>query len=133
MKTQVTLATAEDAPLFTKWITNTPLNMFDPDIAKYPSLRTLRIDVDGKPTLYVPFHPVFMVESLAHAPDVSPRQNAYALAKFHYTIEDLARTYGIAETYWMCRDQSLIKFAERHGYELVTCSVLRKKVNEPTK
>lgn len=128
MQTSVTLAAQEDAPELVDWITSTPNNMLDPGIANYPSLRTLKVSVGDKSSMYMPFHPVFCVESLAHRPDIKPRENAYALRKAQDVLEQMARSYGISEILWMCKDESLIQFAGRHGYEVLTCHVLRKKV-----
>ena len=129
LKTTVRLAGAEDAPKAAEWMLSTPLNMFDPAIAKYPSLRTLAVDINDEPALYVPFHPVLVVESLAHAADVNPRRNAYALLQVQKALDEIARTYGMSELYWMCQDESLINLAVRHGdYKPVKSTVLRKKV-----
>jgi hypothetical protein len=128
MKTEVRLAQPSEAEQFLAWMNNTPKNMFDPDIANYPSLRTMAVDVNDAPVLYVPFHPVLCVESLAHKPDIEPKENAYALRKVQNTLESLAKTYGMSEIFWMCQDESLIKFAERHGYSVIKSTVLRKKV-----
>lgn len=128
MKAEVRLASESDAPLCTEWILHTPDNLLDPEVANYPNLRTLAIDLAGQPSLYAPFHPVYMVESLAHRPDITAKENAYALRKFQNALEELAKAYGIREVYWMCKDESLIAFAERHGYEVVKYKMLRKKV-----
>jgi hypothetical protein len=130
MKTTVRLANESDAQNFVGWQTGTRLNLFDPAIATYPSLRTLAVDIDGSPVSYVPFHPVMAVESIGHKPDLTPRENAYALRKVQDALEDVARTYGMAEIWWQCSDPTLIEFAKRHGYEVLTSAVtLRKKVN----
>jgi hypothetical protein len=50
------------------------------------------------------------------------------LRKVQNTLESLAKTYGMSEIFWMCQDESLIKFAERHGYSVIKSTVLRKKV-----
>lgn len=113
---------------------STEKNLFDPAISKYPSLRTLAVEIDTKPAVYVPFHPVLMVESIAHKPNISPRENAYALSKIQATLDATAKAYGIAEIYWMCADKSLIDIAQRYGYEVVNVPVLRKKVDlDPAK
>lgn len=140
MKVEARLATTEDAPKFVEWTQTTADNMFDRDISGYPSLRTLAIDKDGRTDLYVPFHPVLMVESLAHRPGIERKDNARALRKFQDTAEELAKGYGMAEIYWLCKDETLINFSERHGYEVfcrdidpktgkLTKAMLRKKVS----
>lgn len=128
MKAQVRLAVEKDAEKFVDFVLTTPKNLFDPGIAKYPSLRTLAVDINGEPSVFIPFHPVFMVESIAHKKDISPRENVYALSKFQNTLEELAKVYGIAEIYWLCADKSLIDIAQRYDYEVVQVPVLRKKL-----
>lgn len=129
MKTEIRLAEEKDVPQFLEWSANTPNNLFDPGIANYPNLRVFAADQNDKPVLYVPFHPVMVVESLAHKPDITTKENARALRKVQDELEALAKVYGIAEVWWQCSDQSLVAFAERHGYEVLKNAVtLRKKV-----
>jgi hypothetical protein len=129
LKTEVRLADAKDVPQFVEWIANTPNNLFDPDIARYKNLRTLAVEQDGKPVLYVPTHPVLMLESLAHSPDLSPKENARAIKAAHDALLDIAKAYGMAEIVWGCEDQSLINLAVRRGYEVLPYKVLRMKVS----
>ena len=128
MKVTCRLAEEKDAPLCAEWLQSTPKNLLDPDIAKYRNLRTLAIE-EEEPVLFVPSHPVLLVESLAHKPGISPMQNARALRKAQDVLEAMARHYGMAEIYWQCADETLIKFAERHGYTVITTKFLKKKVS----
>lgn len=130
MKVTVRLATEKDAEEFLKWESTTPKNLFDPAIAQYPSLRTLVSEIDGEPALYTPFHPVIVVESLGHRPGLSPRHNAIAIYRADQAIEQLARDYKMAEIWWMCADETLIKAAQARGYEVVQTKVLRKRVSQ---
>lgn len=128
MKVTVRIAEEKDAEQFVEWEQRTENNGFDPTIAQYPSLRTLVSEIDGEPALYTPFHPVIVVESLGHRPGITPRQNAISIYRADQAIEQLARSYGMAEVWWMCSDESLIKAAQSRGYEVVKTTVLRKKV-----
>ena len=128
MKVFVEAAVPEDAEEFCRWMASTPLNLFDPGIATYPGLRTLKATINGGAAVYCPVHPVLCVESLAHRPDITPRQNAYALSKIQEALEKLAGSYGIREILWMCADESLIRLAKSRGYEEITVKVLRKKL-----
>lgn len=127
MKITIRQAEAKDGPQFVEFATNTADNLFDPDIVTYPSLQTLAVDKDGETISYVPFHPVVVIESLAHKPGITPRENAVGLRRAQDTIEEIAKKYGIAEVWWECFDPSLIAFAERHGYKKAGI-VLKKKV-----
>lgn len=129
MKTQVSLASPEDADQAAEWLLNTPDNLLDPAVITYPNLRTLRVDVDGEPVLYVPFHPVFCLESLGVKPGVSPRKLAYALRKAQDALEELARAYGIKEIVQACKEPTTLAFSQRHGYSQMPGVTLRKKVS----
>jgi hypothetical protein len=128
MKVTVRLAEEKDVEQFLDWSKNTPNNLFDPKIANYPSLRTLAVDVNGEPADFIPFHPCMVVESIAHRPGISPRLHALVLARAQQALEKLAQSYQMAEVWWMCADESLIKAAQARGYEVVQTTVLRKKV-----
>ena len=130
MKITIREATPADAEQFMEWFKNTPLNLSDPGIAQYPLLKTLAVDKDGETITYVPFHPVFVVESLAHKPDITPRENAVALRRAQDAIDALAKQHGVSEVWWQCSDESLIEFAQRHGYEVIKTAVLKKKVGK---
>lgn len=128
-KPLVRLADESDAKQLAEWIQQTPNNCFDPDIAKYPSFRGLAVNRNNKTRLYVPFHPVIAVESLAHDPTISAKENAICLAAAQRALDEIAVKHGIAEIWWQCRDESLIKLASKHGYEVLKDSTtLRKKL-----
>ena len=129
MKVTVRLLEEKDIPQFCEWEVATENNGFDPSIAQYPSLRTLVSEIDGEPALYTPFHPVLVVESLGHRPGITPRHNAIAIYRADQVIEKIAQSYKMAEVWWMCSDESLIKAAQARGYEVVKTKVLRKKVS----
>jgi hypothetical protein len=128
MKAEVRLASPTDVAKASEFIHNTPNNLLDPGIVDYPSLRVLAVDVNEDPKVFAPIHPVLVVESLAHSPGITPRENAYALRKLQDALEATAKVYGISEIWWMCADPTLIELAARHGYEEVKTKVLRKKV-----
>lgn len=129
----VRLAEEKDAALFAEWVLNTPLNLFQPNagLDTYPSLKTFVVERGGRPVLFAPMHPVLMVESLAHAPNVSRYDNAMALAELQSQMDRLARQYKLAEIWWGCKDESLIKYATgRAHYERIEFPMLKKVVPE---
>lgn len=128
MKTTVSLAQASDAAQASEWLLNTPDNLLDSAVISYPNLRTLKVEVDGEAVVYVPFHPVFCLESLGVKPGVSPRKLAYALRKAQDALEELAKAYGIKEVLWACKEPSTLAFAQRHGYSPLPGTSLHKKV-----
>jgi hypothetical protein len=128
MKITIRQAEPKDAQQFLEFVTSTPNNLFDPDTVNYPSLQTLAVEKDGETISYVPFHPVIVVESLAHKPGVTPREHVLGLLQVDAVLAEIAKKYGIAEVWYECADQRFVKFAKRHGYKAVKTTVLRKKV-----
>lgn len=119
MKVTVRLAEEKDTEQFVAWEYATENNGFGSGIVKYPSLRTLVSEIDGEPALYMPFHPVIVVESLGHRPGISTRQNAIAIFRADQVVEEVARKYSMAEVWWLCSDPTLIKAAQARGYEVL--------------
>jgi hypothetical protein len=128
MKTTIRLAKPDEATQFTEWSLSTRQNGLDPDIANYPNLRTLTIELDGEPAIYVPIHPVLVIESVAVRPGLTPRQYITSLLQAKSTIEQIARGYGIAEIHTSSTYQPMIRTLARHGYEPIIGTALRKKV-----
>src|SRR4051812_4533323 len=102
MKAEVRLAQPEDAALASEWLQGTSDNLLDPSIVNYPSLRVFVADVNDSPSVFAPFHPVLVVESLGHRPDITPKENAYSIRKLQDALEKTAKAYGISEIWWMC-------------------------------
>jgi hypothetical protein len=124
----VRLATEADIPKLSEYIRNTPNNLLDPDIVKYPTLRVLVVEADGEPIIFFPFHVVFQGESLAIKPGIDKKLLAYGFRKLDTACRALAKPYGIKEMFFQCFDESFTKFAERHGWVKVIHSYLRTKV-----
>jgi len=111
------------------WILSTPHNSFDPAIATYPHLHTFAIEDEDGPLLYVPIHPVLVVESVAARPNITAKKYIMALTEAKSAIEDMARQSGIREIYTNSGYGPMIKALRRHGYEPVT-GALRKRVSK---
>jgi hypothetical protein len=129
LKVNVRLSEERDISQFVEWELSTANNDFDPAIAQYPSLRTLVVEIDGEPAVYAPFQPVVALESLGQRPGMSKLRSALALRHVQDTLEAVSRHYGMSEIWFQSSDEDLVKFAEKHGYEVLKNSVtLRKKL-----
>lgn len=129
----VRLASEKDAAQLSEWLNKTQNNLFDPDIANYPTLRVLVVEKDGEPIIYFPFHVVFQGESLALKPDADKKDLAYGFRVLDNTFADLARQYGISELFFACADESFSAFAARHTWTPVRHKYLRRKVANASK
>jgi hypothetical protein len=124
----VRLASEQDAAKLAEWLIKTPNNLFDPDVAKYPNLRTLAVEMDGEPLFYFPFHVVLQGESLALNPDADKKHVAYGLRTLEKALLAISEQYGIREMFAACADDGFSTFMERHGWTPVQHKYLRRKV-----
>lgn len=111
-------ARKEDRDLFTKWIHETPNNLWDPKVMFYPTTNVVMVENQGDPVFFAPFQAVIMLESLAPKPGLSPRMTAAALSKFIEGIVNICRQQRIREVYFICADDNLADFALGHPIEV---------------
>jgi hypothetical protein len=123
----VRAAEPRDAQLCTEWSISTPHNGFDPSVATYPHLYTLVVEDDIGPLMYLPTHPVLVIESAAVRPGITSRQYIESLLKVKTATEKIARQYGLREIYTSSAYAPMAKTLRRHGYEPVA-GALRKRV-----
>lgn len=120
----------EHAKQFIQWVWEArTINCFDPDVLSYPRSCLLHAeDADG-PTLFLPIHPVLMLESLAPRPGISERKEALSLWKIGEQLEEISKMTGIQEQYFLCKDDRVAEICKRHGFtELEGYRILKKKV-----
>ena len=122
-------AKPSDGQNMADWVLSTPHNSFDPSIATYPHLYTFAVEDEAGPVLYVPVHPVLMVESAAVRPNITAKKYITALKEVKTAVEDMARQYGIREVHTSSGYGPMIKALRRHGYEPVK-GALRKRVSK---
>lgn len=120
-------AEPEDSGRMVEWSVSTPSNGFDPDIASYPHLYTIAIEDEHGPLMYVPTHPVLVVESVACRPDITAKGYIKALLDAKAVTEGMALQNGIREIYTSSTFTPMYKTLRRHGYTPVSGS-LRKKL-----
>jgi hypothetical protein len=119
-----------DLPRFTQWITRiADANILDPSVVTYPATTVLCAHTD-KPRLYMPVQKVPMLESLAPAPDLSPLEFAECIKQLVKAVVMAAGNEGMREVYFLCKDDNVIKLAERHHFERLPYTVMRLKLDK---
>lgn len=123
----VRLASEKDAAQLTTWLANTPNNLFDPEIASYPTLTVLVVEKDGEPIIYFPYHLVMQGESLAIKPGAEKKDLAYGFRALDNAFAAIARANGVGECFFACADESFSRFAAKHTWTPVKHQYLRRK------
>ena len=102
------------------------LNLADPELASYPTLRVLCAHSDGKVLLYTPSQEALVLEGLAPNPEATELEIAMALKQTIARYAGIAEDRGIREIYFLCKDERVVKIARRHGFDIMpwTCLCL---------
>ena len=127
--------------LFKEWVWRLRhINMFEPKVLAAPRTVMCKAydEKTGDPLLFMPLQPVLMYDAIASSPDLTPRQEALALARINQQVEEIAKTTGFQEIYFICRDDSVSDICARHGFEEIkNVRVLKKTISftkeEPVK
>lgn len=125
---KIRFGTPEDAEKVNDWIRQNPVNAYDPDIWKAPSIRVLCTYDDSGPVSYLPFQKVFMLESFAPNPTADKSDKAQSLRDFTKACELIASGEGIKEIYFLDGAEGVGEMAEGNGYELMPYKVYRMKL-----
>jgi hypothetical protein len=124
----VRFANQADAPQFSEWVTAArEINLFDPAVMDYPTTRTL-VAHNGEPLLYMPVQQVLMMESLAPKPGLTPIEEGLALREITKAVALLGSQASIRESYFLCKDERVVKFGAAHGYELLPWKTMRMRL-----
>lgn len=124
-----------DRDLFTKWVFDTPNNLFDPKVMFYATTNTVVVerqadaDSAAEPIFFAPFQAVVMLESLAPKPGISPREMAAALSKFHEGVVNVCREMRIREIYFICSDDRIADFVLNHPITVAGVTIRYKEIN----
>jgi hypothetical protein len=128
-KVTVRPAEPEDSQNYMDWLAAaSDRNMVDLDVYGYPACVTFTVQEGESPILMNSQHPVMMMEALAPKPGITPRQEAIALKKLFEAVKLIAQATGTREIWFACKDESLNKFVEHHGFEKITVPMYRIKV-----
>lgn len=108
-----------DIPLIHEWLQKTPQNLFDPGILLYKRNVRFTCAHNGSPLLFMPIQTVFMLESLAVSPEATELEVAKSIGVLIQKVICDAEEMGINEIYFLCKDEAVNQYAERHGWEIL--------------
>lgn len=123
---QVRPAEPSDVNQVVQWSLSTPSNGFNSRLSKYPLLQTFVVEQDGVPLIYVPWHPVMCIESVAVRPTITGEQYIAALLEAKAHTETIARELMFREIYTSSDYRPMVRTLRRHGYTDVPGTALRK-------
>ena len=110
------------------FLTSTPDgDLFDPDVLAHESTFVLAAFNRSGILAFLPVQQPLMLENLIFRPGLSIPETVQAISRLgeHALEETYNRDAG--EAYFLCRDASTLKFAERHGFlELPANLVIRR-------
>ena len=121
-------ADSGEANQIVDWLNKTASNQFDPAILGYPTLRVFCSYNGSGPVSYLPFHRVFMLESVAANPEAPLRDTVQAVRDFTKGAGLLASAEGVKEIFFLDGGNGLGEMATHHGYELLPFKVYRMKL-----
>ena len=105
-----------NAEKFVEWArTQRDETSLDAAVIGYPRTCMLTATDDDVLIGAIPVHPVLMLESFLHAPDLSKGALALALRHIHELIVRIMRSTGMHEAYFLTRRADLALLAVRHG------------------
>ena len=134
MKPQfIRLAREDEAQLYFDWATESSINEFDPEVAKFPSSVTwAAYDQDG-PVAFQTIQRPLVLESLAPRPGLSKLQTAQVLKEFTQNAVSQAHLQGAGEIWFLGSDVPTDEFAQNWIFEKVEMPLFRVKIKDLTK
>ena len=121
-------ARQKEAQQFLDWSEKTGNNLFDPDVAAYPTTFVLVAFDHTGPLVYMPAQQPLFLDALAIRPGLEPRRVAMALKELTQAMVTQANIKGSGELYFLCKDEATCAFAESHGYKELPYRMFRMKL-----
>ena len=104
------------------------MNGFDPDVIRYEKLMIVYAEDEKGAFLFFPVQMVGMFESIASRPGLGAKKESLGLFQMGEKINELFKRCGIAESYFLCKDDRVSDICARHDFEELTgFRVLRRK------
>lgn len=122
-------ARPSDAEKFKKWSQDTKQNLYDPDVALYPTTTTRCAFDNNGPIVFVPFQRPIMLDALAINPAADILSVALALKELTQDAVSSAYDEGRGEVYFFCAEPLTQEFCQKHGYTKMEVPVYRMKVS----
>lgn len=107
----------EDAKLFIKWMfEQKEATNFDFQTLTYPRACMARAQEATETIAMAPMHPVLMMESLAHDPNLSDSELILALARINEQLFQAMKGTGMAESFFITNNERFANTCENHGW-----------------
>jgi hypothetical protein len=119
-----------DTAMFLDWSINTKDNLFDPDVAKYPTTTVFTAFNRSGPIVFAPVQRPLMIDALAINPHADAFDVGVALKEITQAVVTQAYIENRGEIYFLCKEDSTIEIAKRHAYEEMPWRLFRIKVSE---
>jgi len=107
----------EMAPLAAEWfLRNKDNSGLEPDMLSYPATRILYAEdpYDRHPWLFVPVHPIYVMDSIAPNPEATGAQIGMALRKVTEIVKWQSAQAGHGQVYFIPSEQNIYDFATKH-------------------
>lgn len=123
-------ARPEDREKFAEWTVDTKDNLADSDVLKYGDTSVWCAYDENGPIVFVPVQRPRMMEALAIKPGADPVDVAVALKELTQNLVTQCHIDGTGELYFLCKEESTKRFAEKQLFEKLEWSCYRLKVND---
>jgi hypothetical protein len=124
----VRTATVQDASKIVTWsVCNKAANDLDMDVFSYPLMEIFCAE-NGSPVAYLPVQLAAILESFAPRPDATDAEKRRALHDLLSAILPAIEKRGVREVYFIASEDSLLKDAERLGFQKIEAPVYRLKL-----
>lgn len=121
-------AVERDGASFSAWTVGTKDNLHDAEVLKYKGTVVWCAYESGGPVVFVPVQRPVMMEALAINPDSDPVNVAIALKELVQAIVTQCHIDGTGEIYFLCKEETTKKFAEKQAFEKLPWDMYRLKV-----
>ena len=119
-----------DLNKFSEWTVETRDNLADARALMYRNTVIWCAYDQNGPIVFVPVQKPAMMEALAINPDSDPVDVAIALKELTQAIVTQCHIDGTGEVYFLCKEESTQRFAEKQLFEKLPWSTYRVKLSD---
>jgi len=105
-------------------------NLADSKVLLYRNTMTWCAYDQNGPIVFVPVQKPAMMEALAINPDADPVDVAIALKELTQTIVTQCHIEGTGEVYFLCKEESTQRFAEKQLFEKLPWNTYRVRLSD---
>lgn len=103
--------------------------LFDADVLEHQSTFVLAAFNQSGALAFLPVQQPLMLENLILRPGLSVGETAQAITRLAEHAVEECFTRDAGEAYFLCRERSTLKFAERHGFTELPAGLLVRRLN----